>query len=116
MSSNAISNSAEFTTAQKEYLQGFFAGVTQRGFKVPFVGHTADGRITADPGSHLHNQASISAEPKWFDTPVSDLSREEQWKYEQNPLEIWDKVLEYSNQDRCPTEDDRFRLKYHGLF
>jgi ferredoxin-nitrite reductase len=116
MSSNAISNSADFTTEQKEYLQGFFAGVAQRGFTLPFVGHTADGRITADPASQLVNHASAEAEPTWFDTPVSDLSREEQWKYQQNPLEIWDKLLEYSNQNLFPTEDDRFRLKYHGLF
>jgi ferredoxin-nitrite reductase len=116
MSTNAIGNSADFTTEQKEYLQGFFAGVAQRGFTLPFVGHTADGRITADPASQLVNHASAEAEPTWFDTPVSDLSREEQWKYQQNPLEIWDKLLEYSNQDLFPTEDDRFRLKYHGLF
>jgi ferredoxin-nitrite reductase len=116
MSTNAISNSADFTTEQKEYLQGFFAGVAQRGFTLPFVGHTADGRITADPASQLVNHASAEAEPTWFDTPISDLSREEQWKYQQNPLEIWDKLLEYSNQDLFPTEDDRFRLKYHGLF
>jgi ferredoxin-nitrite reductase len=116
MSTNAISNSADFTTVQKEYLQGFFAGIAQCGFTLPFVGHTADGRITADPASQLVNHASAEAEPTWFDTPISDLSREEQWKYQQNPLEIWDKLLEYSNQDLFPAEDDRFRLKYHGLF
>ncbi|MDE1177939.1 MAG: NirA family protein [Edaphobacter sp.] len=116
MSSNAIIHSEEFTTEQKEYLQGFFAGVVQRGFTLPFVGHTTDGRITADPASQLVNQASPEEEPTWFDTPVSDLSREEQWKYQQDPVEIWDKLLEYSNQDRFPNEEDRFRLKYHGLF
>jgi ferredoxin-nitrite reductase len=116
MSSNAVANSTEFTTEQKEYLQGFFAGVARRGFALPFVGHTSDGRITADPASHLDNQASAATALTWFDTPVSDLSREELWKYEQNPLEIWDKLLEYSNQNRFPTDDDRFRLKYLGLF
>jgi len=115
MNSDTITNSAEFSTDQKVYLQGFFAGVSQRGF-TPFVGHTADGRITADPASHLANQADGDTEPTWFDTPVSDLSREEQWKYQQDPLDIWEKLLEYSSQDRFPTEDDRFRLKYHGLF
>ncbi len=31
-----------FTPDQKEYLRGFFAGVSQRS-AVPFVGHTASG-------------------------------------------------------------------------
>ena len=39
-----------FTAVQKEYLQGFFAGVAQRGF-TPFVGETANGLITADAAS-----------------------------------------------------------------
>jgi ferredoxin-nitrite reductase len=112
--SSSITNSAEFSTEQKEYLQGFFAGVAGRGVTLPFVGHTADGLITADPKSQTINQAET--EPTWFDTPVSELSREELWKYEQNPLDIWDKILEYSNQDRFPNDEDRFRLKYLGLF
>ncbi len=56
MSSNTVINSAEFTDEQKEYLRGFFAGVSQRGL-IPFVGHTADGRITNDPASGLPNRS-----------------------------------------------------------
>jgi ferredoxin-nitrite reductase len=52
----------------------------------------------------------------WFNTPASDLSKEERWKFEQNPFAIWEKLLQYSNQNRPPTEDDRFRIKYFGLF
>jgi ferredoxin-nitrite reductase len=114
MSSNTVINSAEFTDKQKEYLRGFFAGVSQRGL-TPFVGHSADGLITNDPTSGLPNQA---AEPErlWFNTPVSDLSKEERWKFEQAPFTIWEKLLQYSNQNQPPTEDDRFRIKYFGLF
>src|SRR5271163_3357364 len=50
MSRNTVINSAEFTSEQKEYLQGFFAGMAQRGV-APFAGHTADGLITSDPAS-----------------------------------------------------------------
>jgi ferredoxin-nitrite reductase len=114
MTNNTVIDSAEFTTEQKEYLQGFFAGIGQRGL-IPFVGHTADGLITSDPTSCLPNQAA-EAEPLWFNTPVSDLSREERWKLEQDPLTIWDKLLQYSNQNQSPTEEDRFRIKYFGLF
>jgi ferredoxin-nitrite reductase len=114
MSSNTVINSAEFTGEQKEYLRGFFAGIAQRGL-TPFVGHTADGLITNDPASGLPNEA-IESEPLWFNTPVSDLSKEERWKFEQNPFTIWEKLLQYSNQNQPPTEDDRFRIKYFGLF
>jgi len=113
MNTIASVNPAEFTSEQKEYLQGFFAAVSQRGF-VPFVGHTANGLITADPNTGLPNQAET--EPTWFNIPVSELCREERWKYERDPFALWDSILEYSDRDTPPTEDDRFRLKYHGLF
>jgi ferredoxin-nitrite reductase len=113
MNTTTFVNPAEFTSEQKEYLQGFFSGLTQRGL-VPFVGHTTNGLITADPASGLPNQAS--PEPEWFNTPISDLSREERWKYERDPFALWDSILEYSNRNTPPTEEDRFRLKYHGLF
>jgi ferredoxin-nitrite reductase len=114
MTNNSVIDSAEFTTEQKEYLQGFFAGIGQRGL-IPFVGHTPNGLITSDPASGLPNQTA-ETEPLWFNTPVSDLSREERWKLEQDPLAIWDKLLQYSNQNQPPTEEDRFRMKYFGLF
>ena len=115
MSTSITSNPAEFTAEQKQYLQGFFAAISQRNH-VPFVGHTADGLITADTQSGLPNQAALPAEEVWFNTPVSDLSREERWKHERDPFTIWDKVLQYSSQNQAPSDDDGFRLKYLGLF
>ena len=106
-------NPAEFTSQQKQYLENFFGDVTRSGL-IPFVGHTSDGLITADPASRVSNLAE--PEQVWFNTPVSDLSREERWKFEQDPLAIWDKVLAYSNRNAAPSDDDRFRLKYFGLF
>jgi ferredoxin-nitrite reductase len=114
MTTSSTVNPVEFTSEQKEYLQGFFAGVAQRGFN-PFVGHTAGGLITADPASGVRNEAE-AVEETWFDTPVSDLSREERWKFEQDPFAIWDRILDYGNRNAPPSEDDRFRLKYHGMF
>jgi ferredoxin-nitrite reductase len=114
MTLSSTVNPAEFTSEQKEYLQGFFAGVAQRGFN-PFVGNTADGLITANPASGVRNEAE-PAEETWFNTPVSDLSREERWKFEHDPFAIWDRILEYSNRNAPPSEDDRFRLKYYGMF
>ncbi len=103
-----------FTPEQKEYLRGFFAGVSQRG-AVPFVGHTASGLITSDPASGVDNEAA-GREELYFGTPVSDLCREENWKHEENPLDIWDKLVAHAAENKAPAPDDLFRFKFHGLF
>jgi ferredoxin-nitrite reductase len=110
----ATLSSTSFTMEQKEYLQGFFAGITQRG--VPFVGHAPSGLITSDPASGLVNQAAEALEETYFGTPVSDLSKEERWKREENPLDIWDKLIAHANENKAPAPDDLFRFKFHGLF
>jgi ferredoxin-nitrite reductase len=110
----ATLSSTSFTLEQKEYLQGFFAGIAQRG--VPFVGHTPSGLITSDPASGLANQAAEAPEETYFSTPVSDLSKEERWKREENPLDIWDKLIAHANENKAPAPDDLFRFKFHGLF
>lgn len=107
-------NSIHFTPEQQQYLQGFFAGTSQRG-AIPFVGHTASGLITSDVASGLVNEAG-AVEEKYFGTPVSDLCREERWKYEENGLDIWDKLLAHAAEDKAPALDDLFRFKFHGLF
>jgi len=114
MESLAPPNSPSFTAEQKEYLLGFFAGAMQRDVR-PFVGHVASGKITDDPASGLTNQAG-AAEPSVHGTPISDLCREELWKHEQNPLDIWDRLLAHANDNRAPEPDDLFRFKFHGLF
>lgn len=112
---NATTDTSTFTDAQKQYLQGFFAGVQQRGV-VPFAGHVADGRVTNDPGSGAKNLATEEIEPLYFGTPVSDLCREEMWKYEQNGLDVWESLVAHAQEDRAPAPDDLFRFKFHGLF
>lgn len=112
MSTQATLN-APFSAEQKEYLQGFFAGVAQRGF-TPFVGETAAGLITADASTGVANQAA--APDIYFSTPIEDLCREERWKFEENPLDIWDKLVAHANEDKAPAPDDLFRFKFHGLF
>jgi ferredoxin-nitrite reductase len=105
-----------FSLAQQQYLQGFFAGVAQRGAVIPFVGHTVGGQITNDSACGLVNQAAEEAEPTWFGTPLSDLCKEERWKQEENALDIWDKLVAHANEDKAPAPDDLFRFKFHGLF
>lgn len=114
----ALQETANFTEQQKQYLQGFFAGVQQRGW-TPFAGQLADGRVTDDPASGVKNLAAREAqemEPRFFGTPVSELCREEMWKYEQNGLDVWEKLLTHSSENLAPAPDDLFRFKFHGLF
>jgi ferredoxin-nitrite reductase len=104
-----------FSVEQKQYLQGFFAGVTQR---MPFAGHLPDGRLTNDASSGVSNAAAAAdaEEETFWGTPVGDLCAEEIWKFERNPLDCWDALLAHAAGDRSPDPEHRFRFKYFGLF
>ncbi len=94
-----------FAQEQKEYLQGFTAGLAAAS-AVPI-------------GTPDLPSAGISspAEPaSWFGWPVDEITREEQLKREENPLDIWDKLLAHAQQDQPPQEGDVYRFKFHGLF
>lgn len=114
MESPAPGNSTAFSTEQKEYLLGFFAGAMQRGLR-PFVGETPEGLLTHDPASGAANCAGPAQETV-HGTNVEDLCREELWKHEQNPLDIWDQLLTHAEENRAPDGADVFRFKFHGLF
>jgi ferredoxin-nitrite reductase len=102
---------SSFSPEQKEYLLGFFSAAIERR---PFVGQTSGGLLTDDPASGLMNQAA--PEESVHGTALSDLCREELWKYEQNPLDIWDKLVAHADENRVPAAEDVFRFKFHGLF
>ena len=106
-----------FSAGQKEYLSGFMAGVMQRGF-VPYVGHAANGTITSAPNADLPNAAAPAepAEANVFGTPVSELSKPELWKLEQNGLDTWDRLLAHAESDQLPDEQNTFYFRYHGMF
>ncbi|ADW67205.1 NirA family protein [Granulicella tundricola] len=97
-----------FSVEQKQYLEGFFAGVIQR---MPFVGHTAAGQITAEPTAGTQNLAAT-----FHGTLVEDLCREELWKYERNPLDAWDELLSHSKENMAPNPENTYRFKFHGFF
>jgi len=104
----------EFTADQKEYLAGFFAGVARQKIR-PFAGLTSLGLITDNADCGSPNLAE-AAEETYHGVPVSDLCREERWKAEQNPLEIWDRLLAHAESNQAPVAEDIFRFKFHGLF
>ena len=102
-----------FNEEQKEYLAGFLLAAARRG-ETFFAGHTASGLITADPASGAPNLAAPAK--THFGTPVDELCKEERIKYEENPLDIWEKLLAHAREDRFPEGGDVFRFKFHGLF
>ena len=110
--------SAGFTSEQKQYLEGFLAALAAQS---PFVGHTASGQITAAPADvggapSCRNLAAPPTEDTVFGTPLGDLSKPERWKHDENPLDIWDKLVAHADADKFPDEADCFRFKFHGLF
>ena len=109
----APEGTTRFTHEQQDYLRAFFTQASAH--LLPFVGRTRDGLLTHDAASGAVNLAAES-EPAVHGTPVSGLCREELWKYEENPLDIWDKLLAHADENRAPAPDDLFRFKSHGLF
>jgi ferredoxin-nitrite reductase len=114
----AAAASGPFSPEQKEYLQGFMAGVAASG-QLAFVGQTSAGQFTATPGAaagaNLAAPARIN-EPAVFGTLVSDLCKEERWKYEENPLDAWERLTRHAAEDKTPDPENTYRFKTHGLF
>lgn len=102
--------SAPFDTEQKQYIEGFFTGLQQRGV-APFLGQNDKGQFTGDPA-----QAVEGTEESVYGTPVEDLCKEEQIKLARNGLDIWDTIISNADADQFPEPADVFRYKFFGLF
>lgn len=110
------STAGPFSTEQKEYLQGFLAGALTTGPAV-FAGHTPAGLLTATPSSaHSGNLAAPPSEETIFGTPLSDLCKEERWKYEEDPLDAWERLVKHAENDTFPDPEHTYRFKTFGLF
>jgi ferredoxin-nitrite reductase len=101
-----------FSAAQKEYLAGFMAGAAASGI---FVGTNPAGQLTATPGAA--GAPNLAApEASVFGTPVSELCKEERWKYDENPLDAWERLIAHADADKVPDAENTYRFKFHGLF
>ncbi len=96
---------AGFNAVQKEYLHGLLAGAMER---------LRPADAVADAASADENTAGSAA--MVHGTPLDELCREERWKQEEDPLEIWQKLVAHAAANRAPEADDLFRFKFHGLF
>jgi ferredoxin-nitrite reductase len=106
---NAVTapNPAPFSADQKEYLQGFMAGVA------------ASGQFPLSAGGPAASPAPSpfgAAEPSVHGTPLADLCKEEKWKHVENPLDSWERLLAHSGADKFPDAENLYRFKTHGLF
>ena len=109
-------SSAAFDPVQKEYLQGFMAGVAASGL-IPFAGHTGAGLITAQSSqAATGNLAAAPIEDTVFGTALGDLCKEERWKYDENPIDAWDRLLRHADEDKLPDPENTYRFKTFGLF
>jgi ferredoxin-nitrite reductase len=117
ISEHAARESApEFTAGQKEYLEGLFrAQALARGLvKEVTPGSDGDGASGSAPYS-AKESPGWQAQRAWT-AAGKRLSKEEQIKFEGNPLDAWDRIAELSARDELPQGADIFRLKFHGLF
>jgi len=83
------------TDAQRDYLEGFFAGLTVRGLKF------SDVEPIPVPEKLLATQ---------------DLIFEERVKRELHPLDAYPRLLEDAARNQAPDKENTFRFKWNGLF
>jgi ferredoxin-nitrite reductase len=92
-----------FTTEQKEYLSGFLEGIARRD------------RAAFAPAVN----AGGSNEPRHelvFGAPLAEVSKQERWKYEEHPLDGWDRILAHAEGNKFPNDEDTYRMRNFGIF
>jgi ferredoxin-nitrite reductase len=83
------------TSAQRDYLEGFFAGLAARGLKF----------------------SDVEPAPRSEKPPVpEDLIFEERVKRELHPLDAYPQLVENAAVSQAPDKESIFRFKWNGLF
>jgi ferredoxin-nitrite reductase len=108
---SGTSEARDFSAAQKEYLEGYLRAVSGSA-----AAGTSTGGKSSEPVPYSEKDSlGHKAQQAWL-AAGKRLSKEEQIKFESNPLEAWNRIEELSKQDVLPRDADLFRFKYHGLF
>src|SRR5579883_329541 len=98
-----------FTTEQKEYLAGFLEGLARR--NLAGCGNAVLGApLTEKP------HADAPAVETIYGTPLTDVTKQERWKYDEHPLDGWDRILAHAEANRFPDEEHTYRFRNFGLF
>lgn len=90
-------NGQPINTEQRQYLEGFFAGVQERGVSFGDVVPTPNKNGAAEPMG-------------------PPLCKEEKIKAESHPLEAFPHLLDDAKENRSPEAPNVFRFKWNGLF
>lgn len=94
-------SNGNFTAEQKEYLAGHLAGLAQLA-------------VTGTVGTT--EAPAPEAEEMIYGTPLSDVTKPELWKHDKHPMDGWEHVLEHSEQNKLPDEENNYRIRNYGLF
>ncbi len=106
----------DFSSEQKEYLDGFFRGLLSTSLNVNGVNRNSTTAITTATIPYGEAEAiGYKAQLAWTDAGKK-LSKEEQIKFAANPLDSWGKIRALSVEGQLPQGPDIFHFKYHGLF
>lgn len=106
--------SAEFSTEQKRYLEGFVSGVqagrAAQGLK-PIGGGGAGvhGEPMGPDAAHLKAQDAVTASGK-------KLVDQETWKRDEHPFDAYPRLKAQAEKGEYPKPQDNFRWRYYGLF
>ncbi len=104
---------ADFSDAQKRYLEGFMSGV-QAG-RLGRLGGGAASAPAAEPepggpdAAHLKAQNRVLKEGR-------KLSDPEKFKREQHPFDAYERLKAQARANAAPPPADNFRWRYYGLF
>ncbi|MHB8519237.1 MAG: NirA family protein [Limisphaerales bacterium] len=94
-------SASSFTPEQKQYLEGFFAGVRSHGAAF------RDVESAPEPSA----PAAVPPAPA-----KESLIFEERVKKELHPLDAYALLLEHAEANKAPERENGFRFKWHGLF
>ena len=104
---------AEFSTEQKRYLEGFVSGVqagrVARGLKPIGAGDAAPAEPIGPDAAHLKAQDAVKAKGR-------KLADQETWKREEHPFDAYPRLKAQAESGEYPKPPDNFRWRYYGLF
>lgn len=104
---------AEFSTEQKRYLEGFVSGIhagqAARGLAPMESGAAAPAEPTGPDAAHIKAQERTKAKGK-------KLTDQENWKREENPFDAYARFKAQAERGEYPKPPDNFRWRYYGLF
>jgi ferredoxin-nitrite reductase len=95
----------KLTTEQSRYLEGFFAGLKQRGVAFKDI----------EPVAGVATPALPAPAPGAFALP-ENATNEEKLKQELHPLDAYPLLLEDAEVNRAPEKPNIYRFKWNGLF